>query len=280
MRIERESRRRDKYALRDWFDLFNHRLISLFYRAWEKYRFFVPYARGEYARPEPDTFTTAVYSLVGLGMPQLRTRLVVSTLAPHRGRQRAPPLARAHDLSLMHYAGLMGQRPRTVANLRALLSDFFQLPVEVRQFQGQWLELDESNQSRLAYRRSNCQLGVDAVAGEQVWDVQSKVRLRIGPLRYDQFLALLPDHDPQPGRKTFFALSHLTRLYLGPELDFDVQLVLKADEVPACQLNSDAVVGAHLGWNAWLGCEPGERDADDATFDGEETRWLMTTAVA
>ena len=38
--------------LRDFLDIFNHRLISLFYRAWEKYRF--PIA---YERRDEDTFS-------------------------------------------------------------------------------------------------------------------------------------------------------------------------------------------------------------------------------
>lgn len=279
MRIERESRRSDKHALRDWFDLFNHRLVSLFYRAWEKYRFFVPYARGEYGRPDPDTFTSAAYSLAGLGLPAMRKRLEVAAVDPRRGRQRAVTLERINDLSLVYYAGLLGQRPRTAANLQVLLADYFHLPVQIEQFQGQWLVLDESNQSQLLGKHTNCQLGVDSVAGERVWDLQSKVRVRIGPLRYEQFLALLPDRDPQASRKAFFLLSHLTRLYLGPELDFDVQLVLESDEVPASQLNSDAVVGTHLGWNAWLGGGEREADADDAVFEGNDVRWLTTASV-
>ena len=33
MRQQREGRGADRYALRDWLDLFNHRFISLFFRA-------------------------------------------------------------------------------------------------------------------------------------------------------------------------------------------------------------------------------------------------------
>ena len=69
----------ERRTLRDWLDLFNHRLISLFFRAWEKYRFPLAYERGLPAGPEPDAFTRSLYCLVGLGLPPLRGRLRVST---------------------------------------------------------------------------------------------------------------------------------------------------------------------------------------------------------
>jgi type VI secretion system protein ImpH len=108
------------------------------------------------------------------------------------------------------------------------------------------------------------------VAGERVWDVQGMVRLRLGPLRREQFDALLPDRSPIAARKAFFLLCHLARLYVGPELDFDVQLVLRAADVPACQLADDGGLGPRLGWNTWLCSGPRDRDADDAVFAGQE----------
>ncbi len=74
----RDARGPERYVARDWFDLFNHRLISLFYRAWTKYRFWLSYERGEYAHAEPDIFTEALYSLVGLGNRSLRNRLRIA----------------------------------------------------------------------------------------------------------------------------------------------------------------------------------------------------------
>src|SRR4029079_9295087 len=55
MDIQRDVRGPERRSLRDWLDLFNHRYISLFYRAWEKYRFHLQYERGEAVRKEPDT---------------------------------------------------------------------------------------------------------------------------------------------------------------------------------------------------------------------------------
>jgi type VI secretion system protein ImpH len=116
------------------------------------------------------------------------------------------------------------------------------------------------------------------VAGERVWDVSSKIRLRLGPMRLIQFLAFLPDKKPPiPGgrpspshKRYFFLLVHLTRLYLGPELDFEIQLVLQAREVPPCRMVKGEPNGARLGWDTWLLSEPARKDAEEAVFEGEE----------
>jgi type VI secretion system protein ImpH len=270
IRLHRGDHGPEQNALRDWLDLFNHRLISLFYRAWQKYRFWVPYERGAYAALDPDPFTRCLFSLVGLGTPALRNRLHVRAQPQRRAaahdHSRAALLAAVEDLSLLHYAGLLAHRPRCAVGLEALLNDYFALPVKVCQFEGQWLKLDESNQSALEPGHNN-RLGADVIAGERVWDVQGKIRLRLGPLDYESFTAFTPDRAPVRERKAFFLLVHLVRLYVGPELSFDVQLVLQAAEVPECQLTPD---GPRLGWNTWAGSLPRTEDAADACFDGED----------
>jgi type VI secretion system protein ImpH len=265
LRLEREVKGPERYALRAWLDLFNHRLISLFYRAWEKYRFYLAYERRGHEAPEPDPFTQALFSFVGLGLPRLRNRLRVARLDEKASGPREQVLAKIDDLALLYYGGLLAQRPRNAVALEAILTDFFGLPARVRQFHGQWLPLGTANQSRPG--AANAMLGRDLVAGERVWDVQSKIRLRLGPLDRARFDAFMPDPAPVPERKTFFLLVHLVRLYLGPDLDFDVQLVLRARDVPACHLDGD---GPRLGWNTWLCSRPPERDAEDAVFAGEE----------
>src|SRR5207247_1898446 len=103
----------------------------------------------------------------------------------------------------------------------ALIGDYFGLSARLLQFQGQWLRLEPENQTRVE-GGLNAQLGFSAVAGERIWSVASKVRIRLGPLSYARFLDLLPDPAPVPRRKGYFILSHLVRLYAGPELDIDV----------------------------------------------------------
>jgi type VI secretion system protein ImpH len=266
LRLERDRKGEERRAFRDWLDLFNHRLISLFYRAWEKYRFWLPYERGEYGRADPDPFTRALLSLVGLGTPGLRDRLRVVAVEAGAGRER--PLAAVDDRYLLHFSGLLASRHRTAAGLAALLGDYFQVPVRVQQFVGQWLEVEPANQTRLGLPDGNCELGVNFLAGERVWDVQSKLRVRLGPLGYARFADFLPDRSPQPDYKSFFLLVHLVRLYAGPELDFDVQPLLRADAVPEWQLG-DEPPGPRLGWNTWLVSQQPAADAGDALFGGE-----------
>ncbi len=272
IRQEREGKGTEKHAFRAWLDLFNHRLISLFYRAWEKYRFYLAYERGAYAGPEPDPFTNGVFSLIGLGMAPLRGRLRVACREEEDGRPRERVLARIDDLALLYYGGLLAQRPRSAVGLQAILEDFFGLPVRVQQFHGRWMVFDAAGQSRLG--EANCGLGADLTAGERVYDVQSKVRLRVGPLPRARFDGFLPDRAPVPERKALFLMVQLARLYLGPELDFDVQVVLRAADVPPCRMKAGAGFGPRLGWNTWICTHTVEQDADDAVFEGEEVYWV------
>ena len=215
---------------------------------------------------EPDTFTRALFSLVGLGTPAFRGRLRVAVPATDdEGLSAERVLGHVSDLNLLFYGGLFARRTRDATSLAILLNDYFGLAVEVRQFQGQWLNLEPAAQTSLG---SMGTLGVNAVAGSKIWDVQGRFRLRVGPLSYREFEEFLPDRGDTPKRKTLFLMSHLTRLFVGPELDFDVQLVLRAGDVPHCQM-ADQGFGSRLGWNTWLITKKPPADVDDPVFEGE-----------
>ncbi|HEV2864851.1 MAG TPA: type VI secretion system baseplate subunit TssG [Pyrinomonadaceae bacterium] len=206
----------------EFLDLFNHRLISLFYRAWEKYRFHVAYERGD-----RDRFTEYLFDLVGLGTRGLKGRL---------GGQ--------DDEGLLFYGGLVAQRPHSASALAALLGDSYGVPAKVEQFTGQWLALEAESLTRLG--AANSRLGVDLMAGERVWDRQSKFRLSFGPLTLEEFRRFLPVGPALgPAVKT-------TRLLVGLEFDFDVELRLRAAEVPGWLLGAAPEEGPRLGWTSWL----------------------------
>src|SRR5262249_195119 len=132
-----------------------------------------------------------------------------------------------------HYA----HWPRSAGALQAVLSDFFDRPVEIEQFLGRWTWLAPDELTEMPSRGnpegSFAQLGVTAVVGERVWDVQGSFRIRIGPLDYAQFVSFMP------GSKDLEQLVDLTRLFVGPTFGFDAQLTLKKEEVPYLKLASE-----------------------------------------
>ncbi|NYZ17598.1 type VI secretion system baseplate subunit TssG [Azospirillum sp. RWY-5-1] len=251
--VIRALRQRSR-SLRDFLDLFHHRSLSLFYRAWAKYRLPVAYER----MPErsnghaADPVTTAVAAFAGVATPGLQHRLAVE------------------DSTLLHYAGLLSGEVRSATGLQSMLSDFLGRPVAIDTFVGGWLTIAPEGQSRLPTADEPmgqyCRLGFDSVAGERAWDVQGRFRIRVGPLDLPTFAAFMPE-----GRD-MARLRDLVRFAVGPELDFDVEVTLAAASVPQCRLadgaDDDTNVGleSRLGWNSWLMHGPSPEDRKDAVF--------------
>jgi type VI secretion system protein ImpH len=231
--VSERMRSRDT-TLRDFLDLFHHRIISLFYRAWEKYRFGVAHERNQ-----RDIVTQHLKDLVGLGEVRLQDRLAL------------------RDDVLLFYAGLLAPQQRSAAALQQLIEDYFGVRVEVEQFVGGWYPLSPETRCAVGEDEdASEQLGWGAVAGDAVWDPQARVRLRLGPLtrrQYDEFL---------PNGRAFEPLQTLTRFFSGDQLDFEVQLQLARDEVPACTLGADGP-GSPLGWCTWMRSQAFARDPDD-----------------
>jgi type VI secretion system protein ImpH len=209
-------------------DIFTHRAVSLFFRAWEKYRFPIQYERGS------DDFTADLFDFAGLGTTGLRGRMNLD------------------DESLLPYAGLMAQRPHSASSLENILSDYYNVSAKVTQFTGQWLNLDDESITRLG--QANSTLGESTVTGTRVWDDQSGFRVGFGPLTFAQFQAFLPNGS---GYKPMRAMI---RFMVGDELDFDVQLKLKAKEVPSTILTTRAKRRPMLGWSSYLKTKPFRQD--------------------
>jgi type VI secretion system protein ImpH len=225
-------------AMRDFLDIFNHRSIALFYQAWRKHRLPVIYEEGS-----PGGCTDPLLAVAGLGTPGLRKRQAVQ------------------DEALVFYGGLLGPQPRSAAGLGQLLADYFDVPVEIEQFVGAWRSLDRSTQTR--FQDSGVlseQLGGGAVIGDEVWDIQSGVRIRLGPLPMDRYLDFLPSGT------AYEPLRALARFYAGDKLDFEVQLILKREEVPCCVLGAEGKQAPRLGWVTWARSVPMSRDPADTVL--------------
>jgi type VI secretion system protein ImpH len=230
-----ERARAGDSAAVDFFDVFNHRVISLFFQAWEKYRFWIAYERGE-----RDQFSHHLLDLIGLGTAGLQDRQAVP------------------DDALLYYSGLLAQHPRSAVALEQILSDYFDVPVEVEQFAGGWYSLDATDQCNFQSRDSYSeQLGVGAVVGNEVWDQSARVRIKIGPLPLDKYVEFLPTGS------AYEPLRELTRFFSNDEIDFEAQLILKRDEVPRCELGADQKPAPMLGWTTWGRTKEMNRDVAD-----------------
>jgi type VI secretion system protein ImpH len=160
----------------------------------------------------------------------------------------------------LRYAGLIAQRPHSASALRGILRGYFSVPVEIDQCLGSWYDLEDSDRSYLSADSERNQLGVGAFIGEQVWDQQARFRIRVGPIGLERFIDFLP------GSRTMAGFIELTRFLVGQALAFDVQIFLRAAEVPYCRLSDDGFDAPRLGWMGWLKTEEFQTDAGDAVF--------------
>lgn len=226
-------------SMRDFFDLFNHRAISMFYLAWEKYRFLVPYERGE-----RDRFSRHVLALIGLATPGLQDR------------QEVP------DDSLLFYGGLISAHARSAGALQQILADYFSVPVEIEQFVGAWYPVEIESQCSLGEEgRDSERLGFGTVVGDGIFDQQSRIRIHLGPLTTTQYLDFLP------GGSAHRNLRALTRFFAGGEYDVELRLILRRDHVPPCELVQESGFGPRLGWTSWIKSADFERDPGETILE-------------
>lgn len=247
--------RNRSHALHHFLDMLANRIVAMFAGAGIKYRL---NRSAETAvvtgQRQDDRVAEALLAFTGFATPNLVPRLAVG-VEP-----------------LLHYSGYFSSRPRSAERLTALLSDWLGRKVEVVQFAGAWLPLAPDQRTSLGVGRHPGawnRLAIDAAIGVRAWDPQARIILRIGPLDYPSFAALLPDH------AGLQRLVSLVRAFLGYETGFAVNPVLTGPEIPALRLDRVADPAPRLGWNTWIPAPepaiPGipPRDADDAIFEAE-----------
>ncbi|HTK02730.1 MAG TPA: type VI secretion system baseplate subunit TssG [Bordetella sp.] len=214
-------------------DIFHHRLILLFYRAWADAQSTVSLDRGE------EGFTRFVASLLHLGQPSMRRRDAVM------------------DHAKYYMAGHLVRQTRNPEGIKHILQSFFKIPVRIAEFVPQWIRLEPAQRLALGGEMG---LGRDTVLGAAVRDAQHKFRIELGPLDLDTYKAFLPG-GPR-GRQ----LMHWVRHYIGVEFAWDVRPVLRAADAHGVRLGGPQP----LGLAAWLGRRrPAQGDAGDLLLDYE-----------
>ncbi|CDG85977.1 type VI secretion system baseplate subunit TssG [Janthinobacterium agaricidamnosum] len=216
-----------------FLDLFQHRMISLFYRGW---------ANAQPAlsldRPGDDRFSARLGALIGIGMASLRERDTVP------------------DFAKLHYAGRMAPHPRNADGLAAILGDFFKLPVRLEQFVGHWMRLPPDGLCRLRSGPQAQVLGQGTLLGTKVWNRQHKFRIVFGPLTLEQA------HQMLPGGANMQRLIDWVRNYCGLALDWDVRLVMQREQVPGLRLGR----ASRLGWTSWVSSAAPAQDDEQLCF--------------
>ena len=212
------------HSLIEFLNIFNHRLTSFFYQAWEKNHFTVAYERDH-----TDPLTACLYAMIGFGTPGIRDRQPVD------------------DEAFLYYSGLFGLIPKSALALESVLSDYFNIPVELEPFIGTWRTLAEPDLCEFGGDvPESTMLGFGAVVGEEVWDQGSRIRLKLGPLSAEQYNEFLPTGKVWP------ELQAIVRSFCGNDLEFEIQLILRREEVPAFELRNPAENPLCLGWHTWL----------------------------
>jgi type VI secretion system protein ImpH len=219
-------------------NIFHHRLTSLFYRAWAVNQLAV-----DLDRPQEQRFSHYIGSFFGIGMDSLQDTDAVPTW------------------SKLSFAGRLAAQTRNVEGLESILSEFFAVPAEVVTFVGRWIDLPTGSLCRLGESPETGSLGLSAVVGSQVWDCQLSIRLRFGPMSLADYERLLP------GGTSFERIRAWVLNYVGQQFFWDLQLVLRAADVPPLTLGGPT----RLGWTTWLCSQTPAADVEDLVVNPPES---------
>lgn len=224
-------------TMAEFVDLFHHRLLSLFYRAWADKEPTV-----QLDRPENDRFSFYIGSLMGLA---------------ERSQQHRDEIP---DHTKLFFSAHMGGQTKHASGLRTILNTYFKIPVKIEEFIGEWLEIPNDSLCYLNADKNTGQLGVSATIGSKSWQCMHRFRIVAGALNLPQFESFLPR-----GKK-LIELCSLVKNYIGFEFSWDVNLVLKKEEVPVVQLGKYG----QLGWTSWLYTQDRAEDANNLFIDLEK----------
>ena len=225
-------RREGSEAVAAFLDIFNHRITTLFYRSWRKYRYPVGFRPGGI-----DTMSRYLLSLGGFGIGNAEYK------------QGVPPSR------LLSMLGLLTQRTRTADGLAGVLRQL--LPgasVVIKEFHPVWVQLEQPQGlgSKNSHGTRQRGLGDGHVVGRSVMDKTQTVQVTIRPTDAAQANALLPDTE------THTDMLCLLRAYLGYKVNAELKMELSALIAPQLSLGKTATNNGEmqskprLAWTALL----------------------------
>ena len=202
-------------AMRDFYDMFNHRLISMYYRAWKKYKQPLSYVK---AHIDNDPYTNILALLSG-----------------------------GDQLHHLHCSGLFNRKIRNATDLQQLLKYYLDCDIEINQMVGQWCEIKPKEQTRLAsvdsFEGQNAQLGIDSMLGKKVWDLGSQVDVIVicnNKYQAKQFL---------PQGKLYQIATTILKDYLGHAIKYRLQVNTTFEDLTISSMSENKI---KLGSNSFL----------------------------
>ena len=213
-----------------FLNIFNHRLASFFYRAWATNQKAL-----DLDRPDDQRFATFIGSFFGIGMESLQNRDAVP------------------DHAKLYFAGRLANVTRNAEGLEVILAEFLKMKTEIQTFVGRYLDLPKDSVCQLGANPETGRLGMDTILGSRFFDCQLSFRIRLGPMSLADYERMLP------GGSSFERVRYWVINYCGLHYFWDVQLVLRADEIPPSRLGKFG----RLGWTTWLTTLPFKDDAGD-----------------
>ena len=177
-------------AMADFFDMFHHRLTSLLYRSWSKYRL-VPQYEAHRMQQKPDPVSKLIDALSGnLSKPSNITR---------------------------YYSGHFSKKSRSAAGLSAILTDFTGHPVTISQFVGCWINVPDTSLTRITSKQTmNNRLGTGVFIGRRSWNAQSKIEIHIKNLDNQNYQRIMA------GSKIFEQMTELIKGYTPNHISVNI----------------------------------------------------------
>ena len=189
-----------------FLDLFNNRLINLFYKASIQYN--LPLL----AELKQDKhYLDCIHALSGISpRPSIVNNKLISQV-------------------LAEFGGLLQGQMLNAESIQQLLSAVLKQPVIVHQFIPEWFTIP--NESRNYLSAPHIQLGLNTFCGERVKQIDSKIQLEIGPLDYVTYLKFLPEGEFNK------ILRQLLKKIISFTTHVEVVLVIDKNQVRNIQLN-------------------------------------------
>ncbi|REL27686.1 type VI secretion system baseplate subunit TssG [Thalassotalea euphylliae] len=237
---ERISKHKDD-TLCEFLDIFHHRLICLYYRAWK-----TGYPAIQFDHMQTNQFVQQLSALARSESGALST-----DIHPQATSDSSP----AHQRGL-YFAGLLTHKNLGAKAVQQILSDLFSVAVIVNEFQASWLTIARRDRSVLTKSgTANNKLKHNAIIGKRTFQRSYKVTVELAALKLEQYTQFLPNH--AQGK----ALKRWINQLISPDITVDVTLNLASGECCSSRLSQQT----RLGYTSWL--QPQSQKNNSSAFN-------------